>query len=178
MDPLNIDYSLSDLCIREAMTDAVSIRAGDGVQSGPPRITWDGHSVLTGDMWDVPHEGRLTITIEGARPYLRQGIEIQVPGGGLCLLDGTLLPRMHMWSDEGLPDSMTYPYVAPGGKILSCNVYEQTLDGRYAPRVKRWGDWAGMWIEEPSVSERIYHCNLGNTNPPRFEDLVYRLTVE
>ena len=160
------------------MTDAVSTRPSDEVQSGPPRIIWDGHSVLTGDKWEVPCKGRLTITIESARPNLRQGIEIQVPGGGLYLLDGTLLSRMQMWSEEGLSDTMTYPYVAPGGKILSCNVYEQTLRGMHEPRVERWGDWAGMWIEDPSANERIYHCNHGNTNPPRFEDLVYRLTVE
>jgi hypothetical protein len=41
----------------------------------------------------------------------------------------------------------------------------------------RWGDNAGMWIEDLGPQDRIYHCSQGASDPPTFADLVYRVTV-
>ena len=174
MEQRNLDYARSGLNISEAVMEAVSSGRTTGKR---PLITWDGHTVTTGDIWEVPPAGRLTITIDQARSGLRQGLEIQIPQGGIVFADGTLADRMHMWHDDELTNTATYRYSAPSKTLLTCNIYEQTYDGRRTPRLERWGAWAGMWIQQPTHRERVYHCNHGETHPPTFQDLTYRLSI-
>ena len=43
---------------------------------------------------------------------------------------------------------------------------------------EKWTENAGMWIEEISPTERIYHCSHGMAHPPDFESLVFKITIK
>jgi hypothetical protein len=42
---------------------------------------------------------------------------------------------------------------------------------------EKWTENAGMWVEQVTPYERVYHCSHGMANPPDFESLVFRVSI-
>jgi hypothetical protein len=42
---------------------------------------------------------------------------------------------------------------------------------------EKWTGNSGMWVEEVSSNERIYHCSHGMAPKPDFDSLVFKVTI-
>ena len=61
-------------------------------------------------------------------------------------------------------------------KRVSEGVYKMKYSGGQVVEEK-WTENAGMWVEQISPNERIYHCSDGMAHPPDFESLVFKITI-
>jgi hypothetical protein len=122
----------------------------------------------------VPERGQVRLEVLSRSRDPRQGADLDVVPGRIILARSEV-PTLRTWFDEEYEDVVEYDYHSPRGLLRTCNVYEMTLGGNVVE--DRWGDDAGMWIEECGPRDRIYHCNSGLRTPPTFVDVVYRVTV-
>lgn len=141
---------------------------------GPGSIVWGGKRVFTSYVLVVPPRGRLSLELIRAQAPLRQGVDLKMKGG--CILaDGSVVPVLRTWFDPELEDRVEYDYVANDGRIATWNVYEvKTKTGRFELNRE---ENAGMWVEERSATNVVYHCSHGRAYPPDFESLVYRSRI-
>jgi hypothetical protein len=169
------DYRLTDLSIRRAFVEATEEYGRPRPATEPAAIRWGDRDIVVGDILQVPERGRFRLQLISKADEPRQGADVDVGPGKITLPRGQAVALLRTWFDEEYEDVVEYEYESPRGLMRTCNVYEMKLGHNLVE--DRWGDFAGMWIEELGPGDRIYHCSQGLSDPPNFNDLVYRLTV-
>jgi hypothetical protein len=169
------DFAASSLSVRQAFVEAHRAYKGlPGPRTEPMSILWDGRDIITGDRFAVPGSGRFRIDFLTARAGLRQGVDVEIPGGGVRLDDGGTVGALRTWCD---PDrgSVEYDFDSPRGLLWATTVAEVVRGSRTV--IERWTGNAAMWVERTGPDSRTYHCSHVDSSPPDFTDLVFALTV-
>lgn len=168
------DYGASGLTIQVAMLDHWKRFPDKALR--PDHILWHGLHVTTGDVLNVAQTGIVRGEFLAVKKTTEQGFDIKIADGWVQLEKGEHIPHLRTWHDENLDDIVEYPYFSRDCKIWVWNVYKMHYPGGQIVE-ERWTQNAGMWVEEISPMERIYHCSSGMADPPDFESLVFRITV-
>ena len=173
-DSENLDYAELGVTIRTAMLVAGKERPPSRDQ--PLAIKWGGRLVRTVDVLSVPDAGVVRGEFLAVRGDPEQGFDIKV-NGGIRLANGEKVELLRTWNDERFEPVVEYPYFSQDGYLRVWNVYKMRYRGGQVVE-ERWTENAGMWVEEVSPTDRIYHCSRGMVYPPDFESLVFRITVK
>jgi hypothetical protein len=173
MTDQDTDYASTGMSIREALVHAGSNSRQP--KGSPIVVTWNGKKVSNSDVLQVPRQGIWTAEFLSDKRDIDQAFDIKTYGGWIELLDGTRVPLLRTWKDERYEDTVEYPYFAPDGKLGIWNVYKRTRGDVLVE--EKWTDNAGLWVEQITPLDRIYHCSHADANPPDFGSLVFRVTV-
>jgi hypothetical protein len=167
------DYGASGLTIREAMLrHAVEF---PDTKTRPDLILWNGHQVKTADIFSVPRNGMVWAEFLTSKEGVEQGFDLKVDGW-FQLAGGERVPFLRTWNDPRFEAAVEYPYCSEDQRMIVWNVYRMIYPGGQVVEEK-WTENAGMWIEQATPHERIYHCSHGMADPPDFESLVFRVSV-
>jgi hypothetical protein len=167
------DYSKSGLTIQYAMLD--QYKRFPDKKDRPDFLLWGGFHVHTADGIPVPKTGHVRGEFLSWKGDVEQGFDIDIKGW-VELGDGKRVRRLRTWNDPRLPSTVAYPFHSKDGFIWVWNVYKMKYPGGQVVE-ERWTENAGMWVEEVSPTERIYHCSHGRASPPDFESLVFKITL-
>ena len=168
-----IDYAQSGLTIEVAMKD--HFRRFPNKLTRPPHILWGCLTVKTADSIPVERSGVMRAEFLYARTDIEQGFDLRVEGW-FRLTGGEQLTLIRTWTDPNLEPWVEYPFFSSDGQLSTWNVYKARYHGGQVVEEK-WTGNAGFWVEQLSVTDRIYHCSPGGLDRPDFESLVYRVTV-
>ena len=171
--PAMRDYSESGLTIQDAMLDLMK-RFPDRKQR-PDYLLWGGRKVKTGDRLSVPVRGVVRGEFLSAKGDIEQGFDLKVDGW-LRLKESEEVALLRTWNDPRYDPVVEYPFQIDSGPLWVWNVYKIRHPGGQVAEEK-WTGNAGMWIEEISPTERIYHCSPGMVHRPEFESLVFKIAV-
>jgi hypothetical protein len=167
------DYADSGLTIQYAMLDHVK-RFPDKRQRAD-HILWNGRQVKTADALAVAAHGVVRGEFLSSKGDVEQGFDLKLDGY-LYLEEGEKVPLLRTWNDLRYESFVEYPFQSNDGRIWVWNVYKMKYAGGQVVEEK-WTENAGMWVEESSPHERIYHCSHGMAHPPDFESLVFKITI-
>jgi len=167
------DYADSGLTIQDATLD-LARRFPDRKQR-PDYLLWGGRRVKTGDRLSVPARGVIRGEFLSSKGDVEQGFDLEVDGW-LRLKEGERVASLRTWQDPRYDPVVEYPFQTKSGQLWVWNVYKVRYPGDQVVEEK-WTGNAGMWIEEPSPTERIYHCSPGVALRPDFESLVFRISI-
>jgi hypothetical protein len=167
------DYADSGLTIQYAMLDHFK-RFPDKSQR-PDYVLWAGHQVKTGDALAVPRQGFVRCEFLSSKGDAEQGFDLKLDGW-LRLEKGEQVSLLRTWNDARYERFVEYPFQSNDGLLWVWNVYKMKYPGGQVVEEK-WTENAGMWVEEISPAERIYHCSHGMAHPPDFESLVVKITI-
>lgn len=167
------DYGASGLTIREAMLEHA--KAFPDMQTRPDFILWNGLQVKTADTFPVPENGVLRGEFLASKEGTEQGFDLKVDGW-FQLLGGERVSLLRTWNDPRFESTIEYHYLSKNQKILVWNVYRTAYPGGQVVEEK-WTENAGMWIEQITPHERIYHCSHGIADPPDFESLIFKISI-
>lgn len=166
------DYSESGLTIQAAMVD-LTRRYPERRER--PELLWAGRTVKTADAIAVPRRGTVRGEFLSSKGDVEQGFDLKVVCG-LRLEGGEEVPVLRTRNDPRLAPSVEYPFSCRDGRLWLWNVYKMQY-ARGETVEEKWTGNAGMWVEERSPSERIYHCSHGMAKPPDFECVVFRIAI-
>jgi len=172
------DYADSGLSVRRAFVKAHRAYDGPLIPSTEPMsIVWEGRDIIVGDKISAPAAGRFQIIFLSGRPDLRQGVDIEIPGGGITLSNGDIVSSLRTWRPpESEPKPIfEYGYRSPKDLLHVSTVYEATRGNQTV--VERWTGNAAMYVEQTGTDHRVYHCSHADSSPANFEDLVFSLTT-
>uniref|UniRef100_UPI00301D582E hypothetical protein n=1 Tax=Paludisphaera sp. TaxID=2017432 RepID=UPI00301D582E len=145
-------------------------------QSRKLSILWGGRHIQTSDLFEVPSEGIVRAEFLAATPDVPQGFDMKLDGW-FQLAKGEQVPVLRTWKDDRYEDRVEYPFHSRDCRIFVWNVYEMIYPS--GKRIEeKWTGNAGFWVETHGESERIYHCSHGMNNPPDFDSLVFKVSVE
>jgi hypothetical protein len=167
------DYADSGLTIQYAMLD--HFRRFPDKSQRPDHVVWGGRKVKTGDSLAVPAHGVVRAEFLSSKSDLEQGFDLKLDGW-LRLEKGERVSLLRTWNDPRYESFVEYPFQSNDGRLWVWNVYRARYPGGQAVEEK-WTENAGMWVEEISPTEHIYHCSHGMAYPPDFESLVFRITI-
>ncbi|GAA0567984.1 hypothetical protein GCM10010172_60230 [Paractinoplanes ferrugineus] len=175
-DPRSVDYAPTSLTIAVAMLDKRNRATRLGWElSTPPVIRWGAEKVITGDLWTgLPAEGVGLIRVDRLDETRQSGVAINVPGGRVIGPNGSAAAEAVFWPQVDGRE-IEFKFTAPRGTLGVCNVYLVGDDSW--SRVERWTEDAGMIAHVDSGTEKSYRCNHASTQPPHFNDLIFRLTL-
>jgi hypothetical protein len=168
------DYAGSGLTIREAMVDHA--KRFPTKARRPDHILWAGRCIKTSDVLHVCQKGIVRAEFLSAKEGVAQGFDIQFDNGWADLGCCERVPHLRTWREDQLDDVVEYPFFCRDGRLWVWNVYRMRYPGGQVVEEK-WTENAGMWIEEISTTERIYHCSHGSAHPPDFDSLVFRISI-
>ena len=168
------DYANSGLTIQYAMLDHFK-RFPDKKQR-PDYIVWDGRQIKTADSFAVATHGVVRGEfLSSTKPDVDQGFDLKLDGW-ICLEEGEKVSLLRTWNDSRYESFVEYPFQSNDGLLWVWNVYKMKYPGGQVVEEK-WTENAGMWVEEISPNERVYHCSDGMAHPPDFESLVFKITI-
>lgn len=167
------DYGNSGLTIRSALID--QFKRYPDKDTRPRHLIWNGLRILTADAIPVPKQGIIKGEILSVTTPIEQGFDMDTDGG-LQIEDGRWIHPLRTWNDPKLQSVVQYPFRSNNCLLWVWNVYKMTYAGGQVIEEK-WTENAGMWVEELSPMERVYHCSHGMANPPDFTCLVFKITV-
>ena len=167
------DYAESGLTIQYALLDQVKSLPNKEVR--PKYILWGGRHVTTADVLPVPENGVVRAEIISSKEDVEQGFDLKVDGW-IEMAQGERVTLLRTWSDPQYEPVVEYPFLARDGRLHVWNVYKMKYGSGQVVEEK-WTENAGMWIEEVSPTERVYHCSHGKAHPPDFDSLVFRVSV-
>ncbi len=167
------DYAQSGLTIRAALIDQHH-RFPDKAKR-PKHLMWAGLRVVTADSWQIPLSGMVSAQFLSSPSEVEQGFDLDVDGGFKLQSDEWVHP-LRTWYDRRFKDRAEYAFRAIKGPLWVWNVYKMNYEnGRTVE--EKWTENAGMWVEELSNEERIYHCSPGMSVKPDFRSLVFSVKV-
>ena len=167
------DYAKSGLTIQYAMLDHVKRFPDKRLR--PDYIVLGGLRVTTADVLVVPEGGIVRAEFISSKDEVEQGFDLKVDGW-IQLQNGDRVSVLRTWSNPRYEPIVEYPFFSRDGRLHVWNVYKMKYAGGQVVE-ERWTENAGMWVEEVSPTERIYHCSQGMAHPPNFESLVFRVSV-
>lgn len=167
------DYAKSSLTIQSALID--QFKRFPDKKTRPQCILWEGLRIKTADSIPALKAGRIRGEILRSKGEIEQGFDIDIKGW-LQLIDGKKVKRLRTWNESLLAPDVEYPFCSKDGLIWVWNVYKMRYPGAQVVEEK-WTSNAGMWVEEESQTERIYHCSSGAASSPDFECLVFKISV-
>jgi hypothetical protein len=167
------DYADSGLTIQYAMLDHFKRFPDKGER--PDHILWNGRQVKTADALAVAAHGVVRGEFLSSKGDVEQGFDLKLDGW-LCLEEGEKVSLLRTWNDLRYESLVEYPFQSNDGRIWVWNVYKMKYPGGQVVEEK-WTENAGMWVEDSSPNERIYHCSHGMAHPPDFESLVFKITI-
>jgi hypothetical protein len=167
------DYAGSGLTIREAFLDHVE-RFPDKAHR-PDYILWNGLRVKTAEAMAVPSRGTVRGEFLSQRGDVEQGFDLKVDGW-IELSGGERVHTLRTWNDPAYETTVEYAFQSKDRRLWMWNVYKVQRGDEVID--EKWTENAGMWVEEVSSTERIYHCSHGMAHPPNFESLVFKITVK
>lgn len=129
----------------------------------------------TVDVLPVPPDGVVRGEFLRVAGDPEQAFDIKVDGW-IQLENGERVSVLRTWNDSLYESDVEYPFHSKDGFLRVWNVYKMRYPGGQVVE-ERWTENAGMWVEEASPSERIYHCSHGMANPPDFESLVFKISI-
>ena len=173
------DFGGTGLSVRRAFVDAHEAFARELPKplTEPMSILWNGRDIITGDILEVPQTGRFRIDFVSCRPTALHGVDIEIPGGGIAILDGQISPTLRTWYGSWYEPELKwveYPYHAPNGWLRLASVSERVRGNQKV--AERWTGNAGMFVER-LAHQHVYHCSHADSSPPNFEDMVFALTL-
>ncbi len=167
------DYGNTGLTIRSAFID--QLKRFPDLKTRPRSLLWNGRPIITADSIVVPMHGVVRGKIVVAKTSVEQGFDMDVDGG-FQLEDGKWVHPLRTWNDRKYESVIEYPFESKDCLLWIWNVYKMSYKGGQVIEEK-WTENAGMWVEELSPTERIYHCSHGMANPPDFECFVFKIRV-
>lgn len=167
------DYSTLGVTIRTAILRAGSKRPP--TRNQPIVIRWGKHLVQTTDVMAVPTRGVVRGEIVRVKGDPDQAFDLKVDGW-IQLATGDKVSLLRTWNDSRYESVVEYPFHSKDRLLRIWNVYKMRYAGGQAIEEK-WTENAGMWIEEISSTERIYHCSPGTASPPDFDAFVFKVSI-
>ncbi len=167
------DYADSGLTIQYAMLDHIKRFPDKSLR--PDYILWDGLRIKTADALTVPPQGRVRGEFLSSKGDVEQGFDLKIEGW-FRLENGERVSLLRTWNDSRYELFVEYPFQSKDGRLWVWNVYKMRYEGGQVVEEK-WTENAGMWVQEVSPTERIYHCSHGMAHSPDFESLVFKITI-
>ncbi len=167
------DYADSGLTIQSAMVD--HFKRFPDKSRRPDHIIWNGRKIKTADSVVVPPDGFVRAEFLSSKTETEQGFDIKL-NGWLRLATDEKVSLLRTWNDPRYESVVEYPYHSSDGRLWVWNVYKARYPGGQTVEEK-WTENAGMWVEELSSAERIYHCSHGMISAPDFDSLIFKITV-
>jgi hypothetical protein len=172
-DREQMDFSTRGLTIRTAMLEAGSQRPP--ARDRPIVIQWGHRRVQTTDVIAVPPHGIVRGEILKVSGNPEQAFDIKVEGW-IQLATGERVSLLRTWNDSRYEAAVEYPFHSRDGLLRVWNVYLMRYSGGQVIEEK-WTENAGMWVQEVSPTERLYHCSPGMANPPDFESFLFKISI-
>jgi hypothetical protein len=173
MADLEKDYAQSGLTIQYAVLDY--FKQFPDKEQRFPSILWSGLRVMTADVFVVPESGTLLGEVLSSKGDVEQGFDIKV-NGWLQLEAGEKVSLLRTWNDPRYEPKVQYRYHSNDGLLQIWNLYKRKY-GTGQVVEEKWTGNAGFWVETRSDKERVYHCSHGMADPPDFESLVFKITI-
>lgn len=169
-----VDYGADGIDIQTAMVRHV--KAHPDATTRTKFIMWNGVRLWISYELRVPESGRVRFQFVSQPRDCLQGVDLKPEGGAVQLVRGELIQTLRTWNDPRHEHIVEYPYTSEKRLLRVWNVYQrQWPDGRVTE--EKWTGNAGMVVEDRGAAGWLFRCGDGPSDPPDFEQLVFRLAV-
>lgn len=143
--------------------------------SRPAYVLWNGQQVRTYFHMGVPPAGRVRLELLSPPREPRQAVDIKAVEGAIILAGEERVHLLRTWHDPRCEEVVEYPYETRAGALIVYNVYEHRWPNGRVTEERFIGN-AGFLLEQESDSSWLFRCSDGDSEPPDFAKLVFRVT--